>query len=152
MQPEIIPQGQLETSTPSKPEVAVGSDDFYQNLMQEPEGFYSNTNAPAAPDNIYQPLLHPPADYLVDDVGSMNVQNTDVTSTERSKVADVGKSAIEKGGDSSDDDELYLTVDELRQSEGQLASTDRKVLEDSYWYQPGLPRFVVVFFFNNHPT
>ena len=43
----------------------------------------------------------------------------------------------------SDDDEVYTAEDELKQGRLHLVPTDRAVLEESYWYQPGLQRYAL---------
>ena len=45
--------------------------------------------------------------------------------------------------DDSEDDEVYTAEDDLKEGRLQIVPTDRAVLEDSYWYQPGLPRYVL---------
>ena len=110
-----------------------------QNVSEDLYVNYQVTNEIL--DNLYQPLVLPSADYPVETVTQASEQNGNTVHPGSNGVEEVadGKGKFQ---DESDEDELYLTVDDLNPDGGTLRPTDRTVLEDSYWYQPGLPRFV----------
>ena len=109
------------------------------------EELYINTIASSSPENFYQPLEHPngATDQAADQGNQPNSIDKEAVAN---GVEEVAESRV-KSDEESGDDDMYSNVEELKQGQCQLISTDRAVLENSYWYQPGIPRYVCFFKF-----
>ena len=111
----------------SASEESSSSEDIYVNMTQPSE-------------NLHEPLSQPPVDYPINanEVGDKRGGDDDIVAEAR-----VVKEGV-KGDKMVAEKHAYISVNDFKQEKFCLTPTDRTVLEDSYWYQPELPRFVIV--------
>ena len=121
-------------------DITVNTQDKYivQNAHATEE-VYINKMTSAAPEHLYQPLDQSlgAAQMAVGHSADRPSSSAELAIT---GVEDVTENTVKSDEDSGDDD-LYLNVGDLKPGGYRLTPSDQAVLEDSYWYQPGLPRY-----------
>jgi len=144
-------------SVPSNGLNVVGSrvparDEIYENVnvvistegegtsSKPADGVYVDTVISSAPDSYYESLTYPDGDTPAGGAHQSDQQSRSSSAkTVGNGVEEVPEVTVTSNED-SEDDELYLALDQLKQGKCELTPADSAVLEDSYWYQPGIPR------------
>ena len=103
------------------------------------EGLYVDTVVTSTPDSYYESLTYPVTDAPAGGAHQNDQQNTSVAQAVGNGVEEVPEATVTSNED-SEDDETYLVLDQFKQGKCELTPADSAVLEDSYWYQPGIPR------------